>query len=266
MRFIPFSDTVVNDPRLSSRVKEIIDSAISQNLAGEALWSTLVYSGVALGVESSQGFILEFMRNSAEAYRSTVDELGKLIMLQSDADSIEKLTSMKDVIQQGLKARVDHAIAMQASESSKLFGIPEDVILSDKDVREYPAADLQKMGHRASEQQRLYFLGWMHLRRKGLLEGMQCRCHVCVQRTLPKDTRIDLFEEIGLLIDEFGGDVGATFEEFAVSVIEDQRKTVQAVIDMRNPHDKPDGASADEITRNVMQSLRLTGKPGEATS
>lgn len=261
MIYVRFSDGVVNDPELSGRVKEIIDAANRNYLAGEQLWTTLVYSGIALGVESSQKYILGQIRDGAAAFRASVDELDKIIMLLTDEDAIEKVRTLRENISAGLKARVDAAISIQAAESSKLFGIPEHMLLEDKDLREYRPSELQKIGYRASEMQKGYFVAWMKLRRLGLLEEMECRCHQCVGNKLPRDKPVDTYEESAALIDAYEGDFGSGLEEFAISVIEDQRRTLQAVIELRDAHQTTGPARADEMMQNVMQSLRL--KPGE---
>lgn len=262
MIYVRFSDGVVNDPALRGRVKEIVDACSRGNLVGEDLWTTLVYSGVALGVESSQKYILGQVRDGATAFRTTLDELDRLILLLSDEDAISKVKSLREVIQIGLKTRVDAATSMQASESSKLFGISEEVLLADTDPREIPNHELQKIGFRASEMQKPYYTAWMKLRRVGALSDLKCRCHACVGAKLPRDEPIDVFAESAAMIDSLGGDYGSGLEEFAISVIEDQRRTLQAIIELRDPHEVESTTPADELMKNVMDSLKLGGKPG----
>lgn len=263
MIYVRFSDGVVNDPQLAGRVKEIIDAANRTYLVGEPMWTTLVYSGVALGVESAQKYILEQIRVGAQTFRSTVDELDQLTLLLTDEDAIQKVKSISDVIKAGLKQRVDAATSIQAAESSKVFGLSEQVLLDDGNPREIASTELQKIGVKAAELQKGYFSAWMYLRRVGLLSDMKCLCHQCVGSKLPRDKPIDHFEEVSMLIDAFDGDYGAGLEEFAISVIEDQRKTLLQVIELGSPHGGGESASADAMMRNVMESLRLGVKPSE---
>jgi hypothetical protein len=221
---------VVNSRDTEAKVDNIIKQATSSNFAGDELWKTIAYSGVALGVEQAQIHYYRIQSDSASMLRGMLTSVDAAIMMCTEDDLLGRLKGIRKQLADALRERSEALKETIMSSYEDTLGIPRSMLESDTT---YEPSTYELVGLTAFNKYPAYFLAWNHFDFTGKLSKMSCRCGGCMVNALATE-RVESGDGLSGAVIRHGG-VGATFRKFGEFLISDCRKAFFSLLEGTEP-------------------------------
>jgi len=249
------SEVLSQDNTLEAKVKDIVSQAAVDNISGEEMWMTLVYSGVALGVEYSREYFTQAGYEHVATLRDSISKIEAKLLLITDDETYKAISGLRDEFLRSLQKHASTLTEGHAKAWEENYGIPEDIIQG----AHADEKALQRIGFFAMSRVPLYFFGWDRAVKGGTFSGMKCHCLSCVVEAITEP--ISPTKALNAAIKKAGGiaDLMSGFGQFLVNESKEQlTKLLQGVV---HDHDhEKSKVSVDDILKMAMKSSRDSAK------
>lgn len=245
-----------------NEVKDIIDAVQT----AEDREASLVLSGVAYGVEESQGYISGLHHTILGLLRDAVGRLDTVIQKTAPGDALSTLLDARRPLSELLNHQCAIYMDGAARDASQIFGIDEKYIRGEADIEELDRPELTMIGAKVWRNYGGFegVLGWYAARRKNNLHKLKCPCAPCFRGALLANADMSNEKLYDAMIEEFRGldEASAQFTIYLVSTI---RSLILSTFDPVEETGDPDEVGkANETAQTFLDHLRKnsTGEGG----
>lgn len=222
---ITIAERVLGHSEMEGKIEEILEDAKElTSISPEDLQKTLIVSGVALGAEESQRYLMVDYRNFADNVKKAADDLAGLIQHLDDEEAINHATKIRDKFLGALRERNEAVISVMVSEMSRLFAIDEELLKPSTDFANTDRWVLEMAGHRAFAASPHVFFGWDMATKTGTIKAMKCTCPGCMIDVARKAKANEVQAMESAVVRHEG--LGNVFREFALYLLGQLRSQI----------------------------------------
>lgn len=253
------TDLLLQERSVDSRINKVIErSTAESSLTGEALWQTLVASGVNIGVDATKMFFTQLLSRQIFNLRNAIKMLDDSLQFITDDEAYKKVAEVKSAFAKELLDNANVVRGNFATSMVEMYGVPKQYLDGTKDMGSITEQELQCIGLFAMEKAPSYFYAWQAADEDDSLQSYKCRCLVCL--TKDRTPKRSMSEAISTGAARYGA-LDKLLVAFARFLMDEFSSNLSRLIDGVQPysHDSED-ESTDEAVGKVIRGLMGKGK------
>lgn len=230
---------------IGHKVAAIVATATADtSLTGEALWQSLVYTGVSLGAEETQTHFIEHARGVVQLLRGLLSRIEVARTMTKDEDARKCFDTLAENVGGALKDRARMLTSLHVRAACEMYGIEEEVLTGSTEPENLSPTLLAQVGHLAHRKAPEYFVCWSMGVRKETLPKLRCKCSSCLRTLVTEDTSEE--GEVSAASKHFGG-LDNTFAAFGLFLLSECRDSLFREMEgLQDPHDGFTGGPGDD--------------------
>jgi len=256
--------TQLSDLVISSLASEKVESIVSlaqqdTSLSGEALLLSLVYSGVALGVDEAQTFLTNHMQELLPGLRGVVSMIDADLGMSTDAEMAEALTAIRAPVADMLRSRIAIMTAAYINHVESTFGVPEKCITAADWRKDTPREEILSIATAFFVRNPAAVLGWYQTVNDASAPKMACRCPGCYANTFSKQENPSASRAIQRIVSG-GGTLDAALLGYGVYLIDNLREQIESIAEGGSGLHEIDERASEKVSEDFITRLRKNAR------